>query len=50
MTARKRPLSARLAELGEAVPAAQRRARECEIAHRKVVAEIAQLTARVVRG
>ena len=44
MTARKRPLSARLAELGEAVPAAQRRARECEIAHRKVVAEIAQLT------
>jgi hypothetical protein len=44
MTARKRPLSARLAELGEAVPAAQRRARECEIAHRRVVAEIAQLT------
>jgi hypothetical protein len=44
MTARKRPLSARLVELGEAVPAAQRRARECEVAHRRVVAEIARLT------
>jgi len=44
MTARKRPLSARLAELGEAVPAAQRRARECELAHRRVAAEIKQLT------
>jgi hypothetical protein len=46
MTARKqdRPLSARLAVLSEAVPAAQRRARECEMTHRRVVAEIAQLT------
>jgi hypothetical protein len=44
MTARKRPLSARLAALSEAVPAAQRRARECDVTHRRVVAEIAQLT------
>jgi hypothetical protein len=46
VTARKadRPLSRRLEALGEAVPAAKRRERECEIAHRSVVAEIAQLT------
>jgi hypothetical protein len=44
MTPRKTPLSDRLAALSEAVPAANRRARECELAHRRVVAEIAQLT------
>lgn len=38
-----RPLSARLAELEEAVPAAKRREHECETAHRKIAAEIAQL-------
>lgn len=38
------PLSDRLATLSEAVPAASQRARECDIAHRKVVGEIAQLT------
>lgn len=46
MTPRTRstPLSARLAELGAAVPVAQQRARECETTHRRVVAEIEQLT------
>jgi len=46
MSARKqdRPLSDRLAVLSDAVPAASRRARECEVAHRGVVAEIARLT------
>jgi hypothetical protein len=44
MTARKTPLSDRLAELNAAVPVAQQRARECELAHRRVVAEIARLT------
>jgi hypothetical protein len=38
------PLSERLAALSEAVPRVARRARECELAHRRVVAEIAQLT------
>lgn len=37
-------MSDRLAELGATVPIAQQRARECEIAHRELVAEITQLT------
>ena len=35
-------MSARLAELGEAVPAAKQRERECQAAHRRVVNEIAR--------
>ena len=37
-------MSARLVALSEAVPAAQRRARECELEHRRVSGEIARLT------
>jgi hypothetical protein len=46
MTARKqdRPLSARLDKLGAALVAAKQRERECELGHRRVAAEIAQLT------
>ena len=46
MTPRKqdRPLTARLAQLGEALVAAKQRVRERELEHRRVAAEIAQLT------
>jgi chromosome segregation ATPase len=44
MTARKTPLSDRLAELSAAVPAANQHARALEVEHRRVVAEIARLT------
>lgn len=42
--AKERPLSDRLAALGEAMTAAKQRERECELEHRRVDAEIAQLT------
>jgi hypothetical protein len=44
MTARKTPLSDRLAELSAAVPVANQHARALELEHRRVVAEIARLT------
>jgi hypothetical protein len=44
MTARKTPLSARLAALGEALVSAKQRERERELEHRRVEAEIARLT------
>ncbi len=44
MSAAKRPLSAELARLTEAVPAAKARERACELEHRRVVGELAKLT------
>lgn len=44
MTARKRPLSSRLVELSDVMATAKQRERECELEHRRVEAEIAQLT------
>ena len=46
----KRPLSDRLEQLGEAIVAAKRRARECEIAKPKVSGEIAQMTDQILEA
>jgi hypothetical protein len=50
MSSRKqdRPLSARLAALSEALPAAKQRERECELAHRRAEADVARLRDAVI--
>jgi hypothetical protein len=48
MTARKRPLSARLDKLGADLVAANHRVRDCEVAHRRAEADGARLRDAVV--